>query len=282
MQTGVIARSGCCGRCVKRVAYQQVCAQSMVGVADASPDAYPLRFFEQMELPRFAPRQEFASSNHRIRDPSVRWCGRGRPRRCLLSRLGDTLIRRLDQMSIDEISALSKEFRHSSYDFCLFLRFEEALTGNPNTAVRLLELVSSISKMAGVRRPLIQFFEKWGKLRFDKARGTVRYSRNHNVGAWTDEYEAQIKTDRSIDPKNKETQPINSVWDADQEFRKVVSRLRQASQDPYRIILHSVLLSKVEEVLFAYGRTDEWVREDRKGRTLFDQSVQMTTTRVKR
>ncbi len=183
-------------------------------------------------------------------------------------------------MSIDEISALSKEFRDSLLYDSAVLAVRRSFDGNPNTAVRLLELVSSISKMAGVRRPLIQFFEKWGKLRFDKARGTVRYSRNHNVGAWTDEYEAQIKTDRSIHPKNKETQPINSVWDADQEFRKVVSRLRQASQDPDRIILHSVLLSKVEEVLFAYGRTDEWVREDRKGRTLFDQSVQMTTTRA--
>jgi hypothetical protein len=50
--------------------------------------ALPLRFFEQMGLPSLAPRQEFASSNRRIRDPFVRWCGRGRPRGFTLSRLG--------------------------------------------------------------------------------------------------------------------------------------------------------------------------------------------------
>ncbi|MBO3707312.1 MAG: maturase [Candidatus Accumulibacter sp.] len=35
----------------------------------------PLRFFEKMGLPSLAPRQEFNSSNRRIRDPFVRWCG---------------------------------------------------------------------------------------------------------------------------------------------------------------------------------------------------------------
>lgn len=183
-------------------------------------------------------------------------------------------------MGIDEISALSKDRRHSLLYDSAVLAIRRSFDGNSDTALRLLELVSSVSKLASVRRQLIEFFEKWGQLRFDKARSIIRYSKNHNVRAWTDEYEAEIKTDRWIHANKKASQSTNSVLDADQEFRKVVSRLRRISQDPDKTILHSVLLSKVEEVLFAYGRTDEWVREDKKGRTLFDQSVKMTTTRA--
>ena len=39
----------------------------------------PLRFFTNLGLPSLAPRQEFNSSNRRIRDPYVRWCGREGP-----------------------------------------------------------------------------------------------------------------------------------------------------------------------------------------------------------
>lgn len=188
--------------------------------------------------------------------------------------------KRLDQMDVDEISALSKDRRDSLLYDSAVLAVRRSFDGNSNTALRLLELVSSVSKLASVTRPLTQFFEKWGQLRFDKARCIVRYSKNHNVREWTNEYEAQIKADRWIHADKKASQATNTVLDADQELRKVVSRLRRISQDPGRTILHSVLLSKVEEVFFAYGRTDEWVREDKKGSTLFDQSVRMTTTRA--
>jgi len=36
----------------------------------------PLRYFNNLGLPSLVPRQEFNSSNRRIRDPHVRWCGR--------------------------------------------------------------------------------------------------------------------------------------------------------------------------------------------------------------
>ena len=49
--------------------------------------ALPVRYFANLGLPNLAPRQEFNSSNRRIRDPYVRWCGRGKPGGFLLSRL---------------------------------------------------------------------------------------------------------------------------------------------------------------------------------------------------
>lgn len=67
---------------------RQVGARSMAGVTavgpvDRAPDA---RCFEQMGLPSQTPRQEFDSTNRRIRDAFVRW--RGRLRGVLLCRSG--------------------------------------------------------------------------------------------------------------------------------------------------------------------------------------------------
>jgi hypothetical protein len=50
--------------------------------------APPLRFFTNLGLPSLAIRWEFNSSNRRIRDPYVRWCGREGPRGYFLSRFG--------------------------------------------------------------------------------------------------------------------------------------------------------------------------------------------------
>ena len=150
--------------------------------------------------------------------------------------------------------------------------------GNSEPANRLLKLPPLTTKKSGAREALIKYFETWGKLYFDSFRGTLNYSKKHIAHTWTSEYEAQVRA--NVWAELIESLPDPSVFDADKEFRKVLDRLNRISEDSTNTILHASLLSKVQEVLYAYGHTDEWTGEEKRNRTLFDQSVKRATTRA--
>ncbi len=102
--------------------------------------------------------------------------------------------------------------------------------------------------------------------------------KKHKEVIWSGEYETQVVSD-SWTNYLKPTEEANSVVvDADKEFRKVLDRLKRIAADPTKTVLHSILVSKIQEVLYAYGRSDEWEREDKHTRTLFDRSVARKTT----
>lgn len=103
----------------------------------------------------------------------------------------------------------------------------------------------------------------------------VKFKRDKLV---SDDYESACKS-----PYWEMGQKIkrkSNVYDADKEFRKVVERLRKVEEDPEKVLLHSVLVSKVKELIYAYGRSDECTQEEKRGRTLFDQSTTMSTMRA--
>lgn len=124
---------------------------------------------------------------------------------------------------------------------------------------------------------LIKYFETWGNLEFDASAAKLKYSKKHSALVWSDEYASKMKTS----PWSDLIVPIkeqNRVLDADEEFRKVLKRLQRAADDPNKTVLHATLLAKVQEVINAYGITDECGREEKKGRALFDMSTKMTPT----
>lgn len=152
--------------------------------------------------------------------------------------------------------------------------------GNVTAANQLLKILPSITRSTNAKRALIEYLEKWGRLHFYHSRGEFGYAKKRDEVSWTDEYEAQVMAD-SWSVYVKPSDNANSqVVDADKEFRKVLDRLKRIASDPARTVLHSALMSKVQEVLYAYGRSDEWTREEQRGRTLFDQSVARKTTRA--
>lgn len=187
------------------------------------------------------------------------------------------MTKRIEQMQPGEIALLPREKKHSLFHESVILAVRRSICdGNSEPANRLLKLLPLVTKKSGAKEALIRHFETWGKLHFSKALGTLKYSKIART--WTCEYEAQVTASSWEDSIEAARGP--SVFDADKEFRKVLERLKRVSEDSEKTILHASLLTKVQEVLYAYGRTDEWTREVQQGRTLFDQSVKRATTRA--
>jgi hypothetical protein len=181
-------------------------------------------------------------------------------------------------MQPGEIALLTRERKHSLFHESVILAIRRSICdGNSEPANRLLKLLPLVTKKSGAKEALIRHFEMWGKLYFNKTLGTLKHSKNI-ARTWTNEYENQVIASSWED--SIEAAPGPSIFDADKEFRKVLERLKRVSEDPAKTILHASLLTKVQEVLYAYGRTDEWTREEQQGRTLFDQSVKRATTRA--
>jgi hypothetical protein len=180
-------------------------------------------------------------------------------------------------MQPSEIALLLREKKYSLFQESIILAIRRSISdGNSEPANRLLKLLPLVTKKSGAKEALIRHFETWGNLYFNKTLGTFKHSKI--ARSWTGEYEAQVIASSWEDSIEAAAGP--SVFDADKEFRKVLERLKRVSEDPAKTILHASLLTKVQEVLYAYGRTDEWIREEQQGRTLFDQSVKRATTRA--
>lgn len=187
------------------------------------------------------------------------------------------MTKRIEQMQPSEIALLPREKKRALFQESVILAIRRSICdGNSGPANLLLKLLPLVTKKSGAKEALIRHFETWGKLYFNKTHGTLNHSKIART--WTSEYEAQVKASSWED--SIEAAPGPSVFDADKEFRKVLERLKRVSEDPDKTILHASLLTKIQEVLYAYGRTDEWTREVQQGRTLFDQSVKRATTRA--
>jgi hypothetical protein len=190
------------------------------------------------------------------------------------------LIKPIEKMKVTEISSLTREQKHFYFNESVIRALKISISdGNTGPANYVLKLLPLVTKKAGAQEALIKYFETWGNLYFNKSSVTLKHSQRH-VPPWSNNYEAQIRAsawEKLIDSPPRSSP---SVIDADKEFRGILSRLQRISQDSKRTILHPALLSKVQEVLLAYGRTDEWTIEDKRGRTLFDESVKRTTTRA--
>jgi len=181
-------------------------------------------------------------------------------------------------MQPSDIALLPREKKHSLFHESVIVAVRRSICdGNSEPANRLLKLLPLVTKKSGAKEALIRHFETWGKFHFHKSLGVLKHSKNI-TRTWTSEYEAQVIASSWEDLI--EATPGPSVFDADKEFRKVLERLKRVSKDSAKTILHASLLIKVQEVLYAYGRTEEWTREEQQGRTLFDQSVKRATTRA--
>ena len=125
---------------------------------------------------------------------------------------------------------------------------------------------------------LINYFEKWGNLKFNPRKNSLGYFKNHDKENWENLCKEILAADPFFhEPKVNDLEPI---VDADAEFRRVVERLNKVKNDPNRVLLHSVLLDKVNEAILGYGRSDEKEQGDRKGAALFDRSTTKTTLRA--
>lgn len=107
----------------------------------------------------------------------------------------------------------------------------------------------------------------------------MRHTKRLKPEVWTPEYESHLMA-LAWDALLEDTKPKSPLLDADKEIRALITRLRKVADDPDRVLLHSLLVSKVEEVLYAYGRSDAKVEEDKRSRTLFDASTKMSTMRA--
>lgn len=124
------------------------------------------------------------------------------------------------------------------------------------------------------RKRAILWVETFTSMRL-VASAPVKFKRNKLA---SDDYDSASKS--RYWAMGQETKTKSTVYDAGKEFRKVFERLRKIEEDPENILLHAALVSKVKELLYAYGRSDECDREEKRGRTLFDQSTKMTTMRA--
>ena len=122
------------------------------------------------------------------------------------------------------------------------------------------------------------YFERWARLRYDAKRQMLLHVKGSERPEWTSQLEAELGANPWYESSKPSSPP--SIVDADKELRKVIDRLLKASQDPNRVLLHSPLLKKAQELIYAYGRTTEWANEEKAGRTLFDQSVKQSTMRA--
>lgn len=185
-------------------------------------------------------------------------------------------IQRIEKLTPGEISKLPKDRRESMIqESAVHAIRESILNGNSNPANYLLNLLFRITKKLEEKEALIKFFEKWGNLYFSKS-GTLKYTKEHVASIWTNEHEKTVTANPWVSLIEAPKRTVNTVSDADKEFRKVLARLTKVKQDPTKILLHAVLLEKVQEVLYAYGHSDEWTREDKRGRTLYDESTKMS------
>ena len=189
--------------------------------------------------------------------------------------------KRIEKLASFEILALPKSQRDAMFHKLVVQAIGESFThGSINRANTLLKLLPSVTRKMGAKEALIGYFEQWGKFVFSPASGAFMFSRDDQGRSWDDRYEARLLAASwfdSIEAPEKESRP---VYDADKEFRKVLDRLLKSAEDPSTTILHSTLLSKIQDVIYAYGRSDECDWENKRGETLFDRSVKMSTTRA--
>lgn len=188
--------------------------------------------------------------------------------------------KRIEQMTAAEVASIPKERRESMFqESAVYAVRQSVCSGDITAANQLLKSLPLVTRNANAKQALIEYLEKWGRLYFAHSGDGFGYSKQHNQVTWSDDYESQVRSDSWTSYIKPPERPESVVLDADKEFRKVLGRLKRASSDPTKMVLHSVLVSKVQEVLYAYGRSDECTREEQRGRTLFDQSVARKTVR---
>ena len=149
--------------------------------------------------------------------------------------------------------------------------------GNASPANQLLKQLSTYTKRHGAKEALIKYLEKWGRLCYKSEADSFDIFKRTNP-KWSDDYEAQVKAHPWTNLIQERQQ--KTVVDADKEFRKLYGRLERQSQDPSKTILHAQLIAKVRDVILTYGRSDEFEREMKRGRTLYDKSTAATTIRA--
>lgn len=149
------------------------------------------------------------------------------------------------------------------------------ISRNTGPANELLMALPRFNKNESADEALIKYFETWGRLCYSE--GKLKYARHLEDRVWTDEYKAKVTKLPWTALIAKSTKPSNAVINAEKEFRVVLDRLLRASEDSSKTIIHSLLVGKMQEALNSYGRSDEWMEQDKKYRTIFDQSVKTST-----
>jgi hypothetical protein len=152
------------------------------------------------------------------------------------------------------------------------------LHGDITLANKLLESVKNQPKIA---KQLIVYMESWGNLQHKPVQNAFGYLKKRDKSCW----DAEIKTGLESNPWFKAFAPKaprneSTVVDADKEIRRLVERLLNVKTDSKKVLLHEALLTKVQDLILDYGRSDEKAKDDVRANTLFDKSTTRTTTRA--
>lgn len=183
-------------------------------------------------------------------------------------------------MRADEIAAIPKASRVKQFREAIVFAIGQSIQhSNADAASALIKCLPSVNKNPGAKECLVKYFEDRGNLYYSSAQGVMRCTKRLKPEVWTPEYESQLKA-LAWDAQLEEAKPKNTLLNAEKEIRALVTRLRKIADNPDRMLLHSVLLTKVEEVLYAYGRSDAKEKEDKRGSALFDASIKMSTMRA--
>jgi hypothetical protein len=152
------------------------------------------------------------------------------------------------------------------------------LHGDITFANKLLESVQNQPKIA---KQLIAYMESWGNLQHQPVQNAFEYLKKRDKSCW----DAEIKTSLESNPwfeafAPKAPRHESTVVDADKEIRRLVEHLLKVKTDGKKVLLHETLLSKVQDLILAYGRSDEKAKDDARAKALFDKSTARTTIRA--
>lgn len=187
-------------------------------------------------------------------------------------------------MTAIELGGMPKERRVSLFREALVNAVQQSIVhGNVSVAQPLIRIIPLIFGKSITQEMLIEFLIRWGNFRYDKQSDQLRLNKKFKPEYWTPELEnqikvAELKASKSTIHKGESTK--SSVVDAEKEFRATLERMLRAIDDPDKSVLHSLLVKKVQEVIYSYGRSDDWDKENRRIRTLFDSSTQRSTIRA--
>lgn len=190
----------------------------------------------------------------------------------------------ITKMTAVELAAMPKEKRINLFREALLNAIQQSIVhSNVSVAQPLIQLVPVIFGKSISKETLLEFLIQWGNFRYNKQTDRLLLNRKFKPGYWTPEVEnqiraAEIKPSKNPTSESKETKP--SVVDAEKEFRVALDRVLRAIDDPEKTVLHPLLVKKVQEAIYSYGRSDAWDDENKRIRTLFDSSTQRSTVRA--
>lgn len=188
------------------------------------------------------------------------------------------------KMTAVELAGMAKDKRISLFRNALVNAIHQSIVhNNVSVAQPLINLVPVVFGQSLNKDALLEFLIHWGNFRYVRELDQLRLNKKFKPDHWTAEFEnrvkiAELKPSKSTKSELKTAKTV--VVDAEKEFRTTLERLLRAADDPEKTVSHRVLLKKVQEVIYSYGRSDDWEAENKRIHTLFDSSTRRSTIRA--